>query len=71
MIAQNTDFVTNRKSASLTPDELRDFKKFMGKYLTVAAAADAIGIERQKLDRFLLAKRSSPETIEKIKAAIA
>jgi hypothetical protein len=70
MSEQIVTYDVNPKSATLTQKEMKKFQKFLSEYLSIAAAARAIGIDRQKLDRFILAERSSPETIEKIRTAL-
>lgn len=66
-----TTTTTKRKSVALTSDELSALKKFAKGYRTTVECADAIGIHRAVLDRVLIVGSGSPETIQKIRTAIA
>lgn len=59
-----------RKSVALTTDEYAALKKYAKGFRTGVECAESIGIDRNVLDRVLLVKSGSPETIEKIKARI-
>ena len=60
-----------RKSEPLTRDEAVALKKYYKSFHTAADCADAIGISREVLGRVMLVGSGSPETIEKIRTAIA
>lgn len=59
-----------RKSEPLTKEEYQALKQYRKKFHTAVDCAEAIGITREVLDRVLLAGSGSPETVEKIRAAI-
>lgn len=56
---QSTKTMQKRKSARLTPDELRKLKSTV-KNKTVSEVADEMKIPRYVLDRFLLVGSGSP-----------
>lgn len=60
-----------RRSVKLTPDEKKAFKKLMNTYDLKIEAAEAIGVTRQVLDLVLIKGSGSPETIDRIRKAIA
>lgn len=59
-----------RKSEPLTKDEYTALKQYRKTFHTEIDCAEAIGISREVLGRVLLVGSGSPETIEKIRAAI-
>lgn len=59
-----------RKSVRLSKEEVAGLKKYRRRFNTVTECAISIGIDRNVLDRILLASSGSPETIEKVKAAL-
>lgn len=60
-----------RKSEKLTGMELRSLKAFRKKFDTEVDCAVAIGIDRVVLNRILLKGSASPDTIIKIREALA
>lgn len=60
-----------RKSDPLTREEFAALKQYRKTFHTAVDCADAIGIKREVLDRVLIVGSGSPETIEKIRTAIA
>lgn len=61
----------NKKSVALAPVEKKALKAFRKQFETDVACAGAIGIDRNVLIRALMAGSAAPETVEKIKAALA
>jgi len=61
---------TGRTSEALTPQEFKDFKKWVNTFFTKAEAADTVGISYPTFDRILAVRRGSPITIAKIRKAI-
>jgi hypothetical protein len=61
---------SKRKSEALTKDEFTALKQFAKGFRTVVECAEAIGISRVVLDRILIVGSGSPETVEKIRAAL-
>lgn len=59
-----------RKSVRLSKDERKALKDFRDSYATAVECADAIGISYQVLERVLLVGSGSPDTINKVRAAI-
>lgn len=55
-----------RKSVKLTPDQYRSFFKWVSAQPTKVDAAIVIGISRTALDRILIVKSGSQESIDKI-----
>ncbi len=68
MTAITTDRI--RKSESLTAEEYKKLDKWVKTQPTKVDAAIIIGITRPTLDRILIVKSGSPETIEKIKKVL-
>lgn len=62
---------TKRKSEALTSEEMSALKKFAKGFRTTVECAEAIGIHRAVLDRVLLVGSAAPETVEKVRTAIA
>lgn len=60
-----------RKSEKLSKDEFKALKSFVGGFDTVVDAAENIGIHRNVLDLVLIKGSGSPETIQKVRTAIA
>lgn len=60
-----------RKSVRLTKDEEKALKKFVASFHKVVEAAEEIGIHRNVLDLVLVKGTGSPETIQKVRDAIA
>lgn len=60
-----------RKSEKLTKEELAAIKSFVKRFDTLTEAAEAIGTSHQNLNRAIVYKSGSPETIGKIKSVIA
>jgi hypothetical protein len=60
-----------RKSEKLTPAEVKALTKYVGSFLTVIDAADAIGIHRNTLDIVMIKGKGSPETIALIRNKIS
>jgi hypothetical protein len=58
-------------SVSLTKDEIRQLKKFCAGFDTEVKCALEIGIDRNVLNRVRMFGSGSPETIAKIRLAIA
>lgn len=67
-----TDVTTKikRRSVRLTPDELANLKKLLKQYPSQTEVAEVIGISREVLNRVLLVKSGSSETIEKIRTTL-
>lgn len=61
---------TKRKSIALTSEEFASLKKYAKQFNTAVECAESIGIHRNVLDRILLAGSGSPDSVEKIKAAL-
>ena len=59
-----------RKSARLSDTEFELLQQYIGEFLSLREAADAIRVPRQRLERFLIIKRSSPDTIALVRAAL-
>lgn len=62
---------SKRKSEALTKDEFTALKQFAKGFRTAVECAEVIGISRVVLDRILIVGSGSPETVEKIRTAIA
>lgn len=67
----NTATTRKRKSDPLTREEHTALKQYRKTFHTARDCADAIGIAREVLDRVLLVGSGAPETIAKIRTAIA
>jgi hypothetical protein len=65
-----TEPVRKRKSVVLTKQEMSELKKYKKSFNTITECAISIGIDRNVLDRVLLAGSGAPESIEKVKAAL-
>ena len=61
---------TKRKSIALSEEEFASLKQYAKQFNTGVECAETIGIHRNVLDRILLAGSGSPESIEKIRAAL-
>lgn len=59
-----------RRSVRLTPEEIISLKKLHKKYPTQTEVAELIGISREVLNRVLIVKSGSSETIEKIRTTL-
>lgn len=55
-----------RKSEKLSPEDFRQLVRWVNSQPTKTDAAEIIGISRPVLDRLMLVKSSSPETIGKV-----
>lgn len=62
---------SKRKSEALTKEEVAALKQFAKGFRTVVECAEVIGIHRVVLDRLLIVGSGSPETIDKVRAALA
>ncbi len=62
--------IKQRKSARLSKEETKALRFFMRKFTSAVEASENIGISRQVLERVVLISRGSPDTIDKIRAAI-
>lgn len=62
--------VTKKRSESLTRSELKALKKYRVSFSTEVACAATIGIDRNVLNRVVLAGSGAPETIAKIRAVL-
>lgn len=60
-----------KRSEPLTQDEFNALKKYRKSFHTQLDCAEAIGIRRELLNRVLIVGSSSPETVEKIRLALA
>lgn len=60
-----------RKSEKLTKEELAAIKSFVKRFDTLTEAAEAIGMSHQNLNRAMVYKSGSPETVGKIRLAIS
>lgn len=60
-----------RKSEKLTTDERKALKQYRKGFDTEVACAVSIGIDRLVLNRIMMTGSGSPESIEKIRTAIA
>lgn len=60
-----------RKSEKLTTDERKALKLYRKGFDTEVACAVSIGIDRLVLNRIMMTGSGSPESIEKIRTAIA
>lgn len=58
-------------SVSLTREEQAALKQFRKEFVTEVQCAIAIGIDRNVLNRIIQFGSGSPDSIEKIKAALA
>lgn len=56
-----------RKSALLSREEHSSLKRLVASFPTVVDAAEAIGVNRQTLDRVLIIGKASPENINIIR----
>lgn len=56
-----------RRSESLTPEEVRAFKKYLGTFPTKIDAAFAIGISRPTLNLVIIRGSGHPDTIKLIR----
>lgn len=65
-----TQMIPKKKSVKLTSDEVKALKSFRKNFLTDVDCAEAIGIGRETFIRVNILGKSSPETIEKIRATI-
>ena len=63
--------IKRRKSVVLTKDEWKALKGVVKKYPTAVECAEAIGINRQVLERVMVLGRGSVETIEKVRALLS
>lgn len=59
-----------RRSVRLAPEEIISLKKLHKKYPTQTEVAELIGISREVLNRVMLVKSGSSETIEKIRTTL-
>lgn len=59
-----------RKSVKLTADEMKMFKKWLGKYNTHTDAAEELGINRPTIGRILMSGGGHQVTIEKVRKAL-
>lgn len=62
--------IANKKSVALTGQEKKALKAYRKQFETDVACAYSIGVDRNVLIRVLMAGSGSPETVEKIRAAI-
>jgi len=69
MNATTTDRI--RKSVKLTPEQFKAFAKWVANQPTKIDAAITIGISRTALDRILIVKSGSQESIDKILKVLA
>lgn len=60
-----------RKSEILTDGERAEFDAWVGSYPTKTDAKEALGVTINTLDRLLLKGSASPETITKVRQALA
>lgn len=65
-----TATVRRKKSEELTKDQRKALRQYRTKFDTSVACATSIGIDRNVLERVLLAGSGAPETISKIREAI-
>lgn len=63
--------IRKRKSEPLTKEEHKALKAFRKKFHTEVDCAIAIGVDRLVLNRIMLVGSGSPDSIEKVRAAIA
>jgi hypothetical protein len=71
---KDTEFMKKQKrgtSVSLTKSELAALKEYRKEFVTEVQCAIAIGIDRNVLNRIITFGSGSPDSIEKIKAALA
>lgn len=68
MTAITTDRI--RKSVKLTADEFRDLSKWVKAQATKIDASLILGITRQALDRILIVKSGSQDSVDKIKKVL-
>ena len=66
----NAQKAPRKKSIKLTPDEIRALKVYRKNFITDVDCAEAIGISRESFIRVNILGKSSPATVEKIRAAI-
>lgn len=66
----NIQHPIKRKSERLSKIEQQALKRYVAAKNTVVAAAEIIGIHRNVLDLVLVKGSGSPETIQKIRAAL-
>jgi hypothetical protein len=60
-----------RKSVKLTPEQYKAFAKWVSNQPTKVDAAIIIGISRTALDRILIVKSGSQESVDKILKVLA
>lgn len=65
------DTVIKKKSVSLTGIEKKALKEYRKRFDSEVACAVAIGIDRNVLNRVMLAGSGSTDTIDKIRTALA
>lgn len=58
---------SKRKSARLTPDEIKAFKQYRKTFITDVECAESLGIGREVMIRVGILGSASPQTIEKIR----
>jgi predicted DNA-binding protein (UPF0251 family) len=71
---KDTEFMKKQKrgtSVSLTKSELSALKEYRKGFITEVQCALEIGIDRNVLNRIISFGSGSPDSIEKIKAALA
>lgn len=59
-----------RKSEKFTKEEYSALVKWVNSQLTKIDAGELLGISRQTLDRVLITKSGSPDTVNKIRGVI-
>lgn len=65
------DTITKRRSIALTGSEKKALKEYRKRFDSEVACALSIGIDRNVLYRVMTVGSGSPETIAKIRTAIA
>jgi hypothetical protein len=63
--------ITKKKSEELTEQEHEALKEYRAGFETSVACAASIGIDRNVLERVMLAGSGAPDTIVKIREALA
>ena len=66
-----TTSARKRKSEKLTPEEHKAFKKYVASFPTKIDATEALNVTRPTLDGLIFRGSGRPETIEKVRKAIA
>lgn len=66
----NTSTMPDKRTAKLTPAELKTLKQYRKQFDTEVSCAISLGLDRTVLNRTLLTGSGHPDTIEKIRTKL-